>query len=141
MLTLSYGYYQPETPDPSEGAPGIGWMESIEQNFSRLNDHDHDGINSAALSTTNLSKLVSHILAADWVNDGGGNFHVVVTVPAGISAAPAPLNDIIYYALKFMDERAGATYGDELGLTVERETATTFTVYSNQAIDVLVLYV
>lgn len=137
MQTLSKGYYKPAVNDPSEGAAGTGWFESHRSNWQRVNDHDHDGINSQAISTAGLQKLTSTILVADWVNDGGGNYHCDITVPAAISGAVAPLNDITYYMLKLMETATG----NPVALTWTRLTATTFRVETNNNVDVTILYV
>jgi len=138
MQTLSYGYKNPETNDKGTGTNG--WFQALNDNITQLNGHTHNGTNSSLLALSALTKATSSILVADWTNDGGGNYHVVVTVPASISGAASPFNDISYYNIVFKDATAGGTLGDRLLLTVERETASTFTVRSNQNIDVAVLY-
>ena len=138
METLSYGYKNPETNDKGTGTNG--WFQAINDDIDQLNDHNHNGTNSALLALSALTKATGSIAVADWTNDGGGNYSKVVTVPASISGASSPFNDISYYNIVFKDATAGATLGDRLMLTVERESATTFTVRSNQNIDVAILY-
>ena len=135
MLTLSYGYFKPETNDK-----GSVWFPALEDNFQRLNDHNHDGDNSSFLTPISITKMTGSIAVLDWTNDGGGNYSVVVTVPAAISGASSPFNDISYYNVVFRDATAGGTLGDVLLLGMERESATTFTVRSNQNIAVAILY-
>ena len=138
MLLLSKGYYQPENADPSEGAVGAGWFNSLAANMARLNDHNHDGVNSQALSTAAITRFTSTILPADWVSDGGGNYHFDVTVPAGISGAVAPLNDINYYAMSFIN----ATTGERLLPGMTRLTSTTYRVEQNDpTMTMTILYV
>lgn len=48
MQTLSYGYRLIEDGDGATG--DSGWFESIKFNTSRINTHDHDGVNSKSLS-------------------------------------------------------------------------------------------
>lgn len=77
MLTLSYGYYKPETRDR-----GSVWFPRLEDNFQRLNDHTHNGTDSAPIPASNISKGTSTIAAA-WTSDGGGTYHQDITMPAG----------------------------------------------------------
>jgi hypothetical protein len=138
MLLLSKGYYKPQANDPSEGAAGVGWFSSMEANMQRLNDHNHDGVNSQSLSTAAITRYTSTINPADWVSDGGGNYHFDVTVPAGISGAVAPLNDINSYSLSFIN----ATTGERLLPTITRLTSTTFRVEQNDnTMTMTILYV
>lgn len=135
MQTLSYGFFKPET-----GDRGAVWFPALEDNFQNLNDHDHDGVNSSLLSITSVGKPSSTVASGSWISDGGGNYHVVVTVPIAISGATAPANDIIYYEVVTKINTAGATYGDRLYPDIERETATTFTVRVNDNTLDLILY-
>lgn len=116
---------------------GSVFFPAIEDNFQRLNDHDHDGTDSALLPPSSFAKFTSTILAAQWSSDGGGNYSKVVTVPVGISGA-ATYNDIKYYDIFCQD----LATGDRLLLTIEKETAYTFTVRINDnTLDVLIYYV
>ena len=138
MLLLTKGYYKPEANDPSEGAAGVGWFNSMAENMQRLNDHNHDGVNSQALSTAAISRYTSTVLPADWVNDGGGNYHADVTVPAGISGAVAPLNDVDSYVMNFII----AATGERILPTITKLTSTTFRVAQNDpTITLTILYV
>lgn len=135
MQTLSYTYQKPET-----GDKGSVWFPAMENNVQKLNDHDHDGSNSALIPGANINRPSSTISSASWTSDGGGNYHATVTVPTAISNA-ATYNDVIYYNLVCKINTAGATYGDIIYPTIERETSTTFTVRVNDnSIDVIIYY-
>ena len=137
MQLLTKGYYLPEATDPSEGAVGTGWFNSLAANMTRLNAHNHDGVNSQPISTSSLSRYTSTILPANWVADGGGNVHVDIVVPIGISGATAPLNDINSYSLTFI-----TSGGERINPTVTRLTSTSFRVEQNDpTLTVTVLYV
>ena len=131
MLTLAYGLYQPET-----GDLGSTWFSALEDNFARLDAHDHDGTDSPLLSPFSVSRPSSTIAAADWTNDGNGSYSKVVTVPAAISGAPSQA-DNKFYALVILDANK-----DRIHPTVEWETATTFTVRVNDnTLDLTIYYV
>lgn len=134
MLTLSYGYKKPET-----GDRGSVWFPALEDNITRLNSHDHDGVDSVLLTPDSLQKPTSTIAIIDWVDDGGGNYHKEVTVPIEISAA-ANFADIKYYGLICQIGTAGATFGDRVYPDIERETATTFTVRTNDNSTAMLIY-
>ena len=135
MQTLSYLFKKPQT-----GDEGVVWFPAMEDNIQKLNDHTHDGTNSALIPGANITRPTSTIAAANWVSDGGGNYHYTVTVPATISGA-ATYNDVIYYNITCKINTAGATYGDVIYPSIERETSTTFTVRVNDnTLDVLITY-
>jgi hypothetical protein len=76
--TLSFGYIQPQN-----GDPGSIWFPALNDDIQQLNDHDHDGSNSAQLSSSNLLNGAVVILAAAWISNGTGSFYQDVTCPAG----------------------------------------------------------
>ena len=45
MLTLSHGYEKPET-----GDKGSVFFPALEDNIQKLNDHNHNGLNSELLT-------------------------------------------------------------------------------------------
>lgn len=118
MLTLSYGYYKPES-----GDRGSVWFPRLEDNFQRLNDHTHNGTNSALIPPSSITKALfkSVISGASWGADlGGSTYRQTITVPAGV----LEIND---YLIQFY---VTAT-GERVYPTVERVSATTYYVYSN----------
>lgn len=121
MLTLSYGYYKPQT-----GDRGSVWFPRLEDNFQRLNDHTHDGSNSALIPPSSITKatFTSSILAASWSSLGGGNFKQTVTVPAGVA-------EINNYNIHFYATAPGGAVGRRIHPTVERVSAATYDVYVN----------
>lgn len=80
MLTLTYGYKVPETNDR-----GSIVFPALEANFTRLDGHDHDGVNSKKIPGSSLQSTVVSISAAAWGSDlGGGYYSQVVNVPTGV---------------------------------------------------------
>lgn len=80
MLTLSYGYKKPETNDK-----GPIVFPALEDNIQQLNDHTHDGSDSAQIPSSSILPTVQTLLAADWVSLGGGNYHQQVNIQPGFT--------------------------------------------------------
>ncbi len=77
MNTLSYGYSQPVNPDT-----GDIFYPALTANWQQVNDHNHDGANSAPLASQ-----TANILAANWTASSGlsGIYEQTITMPAGLS--------------------------------------------------------
>lgn len=125
MDTLSYGYQR-----PADGDRASVWMPALKANVTKMNDHNHDGSNSAALTPSSIAKYSHTKLAADWVSAGGGNYTMDITVPGGIT-------EINNFIPKFINN----TTGELLYLSMTRLTATTYRVAINDnTIDLLIKY-
>ena len=48
--TLSYGFIKPQSGDPM-----ATWQSALESDVQQLNDHTHDGTNSALISAKSIS--------------------------------------------------------------------------------------
>jgi len=80
MLTLSFGFKKPENNDR-----GATVFTALEDNIQQLNDHTHDGTDSAKLSSSAL-ELVSQTLAnTDWVASTNDLYRQLVTLPAALN--------------------------------------------------------
>lgn len=112
--TLSFGYKRPDT-----GDKGSTFYPNLEDNITRLNGHTHDGVDSSQLTAGSVTAATKSVLAAAHTNDGNGNYSQVVSMPTGLQYDE--------HNVTFRN----ATTGDQLLLTVEKETATTFTVRIN----------
>jgi hypothetical protein len=129
MLTLSYGFFKPET-----GDRGSVWFPNLETNFQKLNDHTHNGVESALLAPASITKYTTSIAAASFTGSNGV-YSNTVTVPAGIT-------EINTYLMVCKINTAGAQYGDEIHPTMERVSATTFTLTINtNTLDVIIYYI
>jgi hypothetical protein len=113
METLSYGYLKPTSPDR-----GPAVFPALEDNIERLNDHDHDGSNSAKIASINVNASVQNVFAASWVSLGGGNYRQLITVPIGVN-------------LDTMMVNVRDSSGNYLWLTIERISSTTYYIYIN----------
>lgn len=110
MQTLSYGYKKPANPDT-----GDEFYPAMEDNIQRLNDHDHDGVNSAPLASRTVSAPSGAWVAAPI---GGGVYRQQVSVPAGLNYDDCQ----IWFKL---------STGEYVFPSVERVSASLFWVYTN----------
>lgn len=79
MQTLSYGYQKPET-----GDRGAALFTALEQNIQRVNDHTHNGTDSAPLPAQSISAVSDPLSSSNWVAFGPTGFYrMLVTMPAG----------------------------------------------------------
>jgi hypothetical protein len=119
LATLSYGYKKPSNP-----TYGDLFFPAMEANIQQLNDHTHNGVNSARIAATTQT-----ILAASWVADGAyGTYYQDVTVPAGIS----------YDTIRIEVRRSGAI----IYPTITRTSSTVFRIYTNDnTVDNVISYV
>lgn len=110
MITLSYGYLLPQDPDT-----GDEFFVALEDDIRQLNDHDHDGVNSAPLAFHPVS-----ILAASWVAvpSVAGLYKQDIVVPAGLQYDSVDL----WFRL---------SSGEFVYPSVERVNSTTFRVFTN----------
>lgn len=110
MLTLTYGYSKPQLDDT-----GDIFFPALEADIQQLNDHNHNGSNSAILAPS-----IQNILAAGWASVTGkiNSYSQVVTMPSGY------LYDAV--ALSFRLSTGQAVYP-----AIDRTSASSFTVYTN----------
>lgn len=108
MQTLSYGYKKPANPDTGDLV-----FPALEADIQQLNDHNHDGANSAPLATTQQS-----VLAASWSATANGTYRQLLTVPTGLS----------YDTCNIWVKRST---GEVAYPTLERVSSTTFYIYTN----------
>lgn len=123
MLTLSYGFKKPQ-----DGDKGSIFWDALADDIQQLNDHTHNGVDSALLSSSAMTGLTQSVLAAGWVHQGGGTYRQLVNTPGG--------RDIDNYQLSFKDAN-----GHQLVLTVEKVTDSSFYVYINDnTVDLTAMY-
>ena len=117
-LTLSYGYVKPQAGDRGTTA----FFTPMEQNIQRLNDHTHDGTNSAPLPAQSISGVSQAISAGSWVTYGGptGFFRQQITVPAGF--------DFDKVQISFRTTGGMYVFPD-----VEKISATQYYIYTNDS--------
>lgn len=115
-ITLSYGYKKPQT-----GDKGSTFFPDLEADIQQLNDHAHNGSNSARIPSTNISAVTVAIASgATWVLEGSGKYYQEVLIP----------NDANYADVFVMVKNAA---GEQMFLDVKPVSgnAKKFKVYSN----------
>jgi len=110
--TLSYGYIQPQN-----GDKGSVWFPALNDNIQQLNDHDHNGVNSALLPSTSITGGTVNIPSGSWTLDVTGRYKQDVTVPAGYNMSD--------YAITFY-----LSTGEILVPSITKLTATTFRIFT-----------
>lgn len=127
MQTLSYGIKKPQTGDKGGGANGF-WA-ALEFDLTQLNNHNHDGSDSALLDATSFVALTQNIVAAGWTASGS-NYRQLVTMP-GVTTFDN------FGQINFRDTATKAP----LLLGIEKVSSNTFYVYINDpSLDVTIYY-
>lgn len=113
--TTAKGYRKPTTGDR-------GWYTDLEFNIDRIDAHSHNGVDSAALPSTSITKITQDVLAASWSSLGEGNYKQTLTLPTNFT-----FNDmqVRFYV------NGGTMDGQEVILSVKKVSASTFDVYVN----------
>lgn len=125
--TLSFGFVRPQT-----GDRGSTFFPALEDNITQLNDHTHNGTNSANISPSAISVtgFTSAISSASWGAATNGIYTQTITVPAGVT-------EINNYNVYFYNS---STY-ERLLLSMTRASATTYTVSINDnSVSLLAVY-
>ena len=124
MLTLTYGYKQPETNDK-----GPVVFPALEFNIARLDAHTHDGSDSAKLSASSITPLTDTILNASWVLVANGIYSQTVTLPGALDY------DLIHFDFRLNSDKS------RINPTIERVSDTQYEIFINDnTIDIDVLY-
>ena len=121
MLTLSYGFKQPENGDLSDV-----WFPELANNVQKLNDHTHNGVNSSKISATGVNALTKSLPNTGW-GAFGDIYSQSVTLPS------AQLYDNYYVSFK-------TTAGEPVFLSAVKTSTTAYTIYSNDNTLGLVAY-
>lgn len=113
--TLTYGLVRPAT-----GDRGSVFFPALEDNITQLDAHDHDGTDSAKLTTASSNTVTASVSSGSWSSTGSiGLYRQLITLPASLSY------DTIQ--IFFRDPTSGETYW----LRHEKVSASTFYVYIN----------
>jgi hypothetical protein len=113
-ITLSYGYKKPEN-----GDKGDVFFPDLEFDIQRLNDHTHNGVNSANIPTTSISSVKQPLPSANWLLESAGKWYQELTLP----------NDANYSDVFIMVKNSA---GDQMFLDIKAGTSSKkYKVYSN----------
>lgn len=113
-ITLSYGYKLPEN-----GDRGATFFPDLAADIQQLNDHNHDGTDSALLSIQAVTLTTQLILAAAWVATTGGTYRQLVTLPGSLQ----------YDAISMEFRHTASKHS--VHPTIEYVSATTYYIYTN----------
>lgn len=110
MQTLSYGFKLPDDNDTGDIV-----FPALDGNITQLNNHTHDGTNSAPLATR-----TANILHASWSASAGltGIYEQTITLPAGLSY------DVCFIWFKL-------STGEYVFPSVSRVSSTSYKVYTS----------
>lgn len=78
MLTLTFGYKKPQT-----GDRGSVFWPALEDDIQQLNDHTHNGVNSANITSAAVTAVTQTFASGAWTTVGDGTFTLSVTHSAG----------------------------------------------------------
>lgn len=111
--TLTYGQKIPDA-----GDRGVPLFQDLEDNFTRLDSHNHDGVNSPLLTQIFVG-IADTIAAASWVTYGGpiGHYRQLVTMHLGF----------LFDSSKMSFRTTGGKY---IYPSVERVTNLTYYIYT-----------
>lgn len=124
-IVLTFGQKIPEA-----GDRGVPLFQDLEDNFTRTDSHNHDGVNSPLLTAQSFVGVSQTILAASWVTYGGpiGHYRQLVTM------APGFLFNTTKVGFRTSD-------GKYIYPTVERVSNTTYYLYTiDNTSDVVAVY-
>jgi hypothetical protein len=123
--TLSFGYTKPQ-----DGDKGQQLFDALEANWQQVNDHNHEGTNSAKLGSAALNHTSQALANSNWSSVGNGIFRQVVSTVGGLSYEN--------YEVVFRN----SANGDRLFLDTEKISTSQFYVYCNDSsVDLTVIYV
>lgn len=114
MVVLSYGFKQPEN-----GDKGSVWFPALNFNITQLNNHAHNGVDSALVNQSNVVGASVSVPSGSWTADGTGRWKQTVNVPAGYNMTD--------FSIKFLITSSGL----QIYPTIEKVNTTSFTVYTN----------
>ena len=112
--TLSYGFKL-----PVNGDRGGTFFPDLAADITQLNDHNHNGTNSAQLSIQGIAVTTQAIASGSWVATSGGTYRQLVTLPGTLT-----------YDAVSMEFRL-TTAKHIIFPTIEYVSSTTFYIYTN----------
>ena len=124
METLAYGFLKPQN-----GDKGQQLFDDLADNVQQTNDHTHDGINSAKVNVSAITKQSQLLVNTNWVSPVGGVYNQVVSMVVGL-----------LFDSSTITIRETST-GKLMPLLYEKVDSTSFRVYCNDATkDLTILY-
>lgn len=115
----SHGYKK-----PNDGT--TGFWDKLNENTDQLNSHNHDGLNSEKLgpqASVGLEQVIPPVPAWVVVDAPSSSYSKDITIPVALTLAALTF-DTVNISIR-------SAAGDILPLKVQKLTATTFRVFSN----------
>lgn len=123
MQTLTFGFKKPTT-----GDRGAVFFPALEENIQKLNDHTHNGADSQAINSKDITPF-KQTVAPTWSPHGPQGYRTEITIPNG------KLYDD--FVITFRDSATGA----QLLLSTQKTSPTTYYVFINDpSINLVVHY-
>lgn len=114
---LGYGIWVPDDTDT-----GNIWDDYLEDNCAVFVAHNHDGVNSPSIAQSRDSSQT--IASGAWVDQGDGTYKSpLITMPGSYKFSTFPFIQFV--------ETSGSDVYPQVYPTVERDSDTTFYVYTN----------
>lgn len=111
--TLSYGFVKPQT-----GDKGSEFFPALEDDIQQLNDHTHNGVNSAQITAASIIAVTQNVSAAGWSLVSNGRYRQLVTMTGGLAYDNV--------AIQIRDQSTKNVYLSG----IEKVSSNTFYVYS-----------
>jgi hypothetical protein len=80
MLTLSFGFKKPESNDKGDVV-----FPALEANIQQLNDHTHNGTDSAKITSSSITTVTQVLASGSWVPTTNDRYRQTVTLPASVT--------------------------------------------------------
>lgn len=123
MQVLSYGFLLPES-----GDRGANLWAALESDITKLNNHNHDGSNSAQLTKSAIVGVSQTISSSGWsaVDPATGLYSQTVSMPSGLTF------DSYDVKFKISASSSPGEVGRVVMLSYSKASANTYVVYSNR---------
>lgn len=122
MVTLTYGYKKPQT-----GDTGDKFFPAGEFNIQRINDHAHNGVDSAFLTVAGIAVTAASFIPTTGAQGAAGIYEQELTLPAG------RLFDTTQIWFR-------SSIGNTANLSIAKTAANKFKVYTNQPAEVYTVF-
>ena len=76
MQILSHLFKKPQT-----GDKGSVFWPALEEDIQKMNDHTHNGSDSARIPSSSTTATTQSINSASWSSVGGGLYRQLITMP------------------------------------------------------------
>jgi len=118
--TLSYGFKK-----PANGDRGTTFFPDLADDIQQLNDHTHNGTNSAALTIQAVAITTASIPSGSWVATSGGTYRQLVTLPGTLTYDTVAMEfrltaskNIVYPSIEYVSSTTYYVYTNDNSLAM-----------------------